>query len=164
MLGMGGSQLYIPILYWLGMDFKTEAIPLGLLLNLINTISAAIVYGRKKLINWRVALPFGLTMILFAPLGTWLNLSLPTQPVIIIFAIFTAAAALLMLSGWKPGREVLSPRQLVALGIIAGGILGFLTGLIGRGGGSFIVPLLYISGLDPRAGGLLCGFHALVMP
>jgi uncharacterized membrane protein YfcA len=32
MLGMGGSQLYIPILFWTGMGFKTEAIPLGMLL------------------------------------------------------------------------------------------------------------------------------------
>ncbi len=68
MLGMGGSQLYTPILYWLGMDFKSEAIPLGLLLNLINSASAAVVYARKKLIDWRVAIPFGVTMILFAPL------------------------------------------------------------------------------------------------
>ena len=36
MLGMGGSQLYIPILFWMGMDFKTEAIPLGMLLNAAN--------------------------------------------------------------------------------------------------------------------------------
>jgi hypothetical protein len=30
MLGMGGSQLYISILFWMGMDFKTEAVPLGM--------------------------------------------------------------------------------------------------------------------------------------
>lgn len=151
MLGMGGSQLYIPILYWLGMDFKSEAIPLGLLLNLINSGSAAIVYGRQKLIDWRVAIPFGVTMIFFAPLGTLLNITLPTQPIIIIFALFTAIAAVLMLSGWKPKHGSLTSRQRIILGVSAGSILGFLTGLIGRGGGSFVVPLLYISGLDPRA-------------
>lgn len=86
MLGMGGSQLYIPILFWFGMDFKTEAIPLEL-----------------------------------------------------------------MLSGWKPKVGSLSPRSRIVLGLSAGSVLGFLTGLIGRGGGSFVVPLLYISGLDPRA-------------
>jgi uncharacterized membrane protein YfcA len=151
MLGMGGSQLYIPVLYWLGMDFKTEAIPLGLLLNLINSTSASVVYGRKRLIDWPVAIPFGVTMIVFAPLGTLLNIGLPTGPIIGIFAAFTAVAALLMLSGWTPKRGALITRQRMVLGVIAGSILGFLTGLIGRGGGSFVVPLLYISGLDPKA-------------
>ena len=36
MLGLGGSQLYIPILFWLGMDFKAEAIPLDML-NIVNS-------------------------------------------------------------------------------------------------------------------------------
>jgi len=102
MLGMGGSQLYIPILFWLGMDFKTQAIPLGLLLNIVNSSSALITYGRKKLVEWRVAIPFGLAMVLFAPLGAWLNISLSTKPIILIFSIFTAAAAIMMLIGWKP--------------------------------------------------------------
>lgn len=150
MLGMGGSQLYIPILFWMGLDFKTEAIPLGMLLNVVNSSSAAWTYGRKKLIQWRLAIPFGLAMILLAPVGTWVNINLPTKPVILIFALFTAAAAVLMLSGWKPRRGGLSQRGQTILGIASGSILGFFAGLIGRGGGSFVVPLLYIAGLDTK--------------
>ncbi len=150
MLGMGGSQLYIPILFWLGMDFKTQAIPLGMLLNVVNSASAAFTYAKKGLIDWRTAIPFGLSMVLFAPIGTLVNVSLPTKPVILIFAIFTATAAILMLSGWKPKRGNLSRRGRLILGLTAGSILGFFAGLIGRGGGSFVVPLLYIAGLEPK--------------
>ena len=150
MLGMGGSQLYIPILYWMGMDFKTEAIPLGMLLNVVNSGSAAITYGRKKLIAWGVALPFAMSMILFAPLGVWLNVQLPVKPLLIFFALFTAAAAILMLSGWKPKRGDMSAHGRVILGLTAGGGLGTVAGLIGRGGGSFVVPLLYIAGLEAK--------------
>ncbi|MEJ2758548.1 MAG: sulfite exporter TauE/SafE family protein [Anaerolineales bacterium] len=150
MLGMGGSQLYIPILYWMGMDFKTEAIPLGMLLNLVNSGSAAITYGRKKLIAWGVAVPFAIAMILFAPLGVWLNVQLPVKPLLVFFALFTAAAAILMLSGWKPKRGALSNRGRVLLGLSAGSGLGTIAGLIGRGGGSFVVPLLYIAGLEAK--------------
>ena len=151
MLGMGGSQLYIPILYWMGMDFKTEAIPLGMLLNVVNSSSAAGTYARKKLINWRVALPFGIAVISFAPVGALLNVELPVEPLMVFFALFTTAAALLMLSGWKPKRGELSPRGRVVLGLSTGSVLGLIAGLIGRGGGSFIVPLLYITGLNPQA-------------
>jgi len=45
-LGLGGSGLYIPILHWLGLDFKTEAIPLGMLCgeNVILDRDAAILF------------------------------------------------------------------------------------------------------------------------
>jgi uncharacterized membrane protein YfcA len=150
MLGMGGSQLYIPILFWVGMDFKTEAVPLGMLLNLVNSGSAAITYGRKGLISWQIAIPFAVAMIAFAPLGVWLNVQLPVKPLLIFFALFTAAAAVLMLSGWKPKRGEFSNRGRVILGLTAGSVLGIIAGMIGRGGGSFVVPLLYITGLDAR--------------
>jgi len=158
MLGMGGSQLYIPILYWMGMDFKTEAIPLGMLLNVVNSGSAAITYGRKKLIIWGVAVPFAVTMIAFAPLGVWLNVQLPVKPLLTFFALFTAAAAILMLSGWKPKRGAMSPRGRVILGVTAGSGLGTIAGMIGRGGGSFIVPLLYIAGLEAKSAAATSAF------
>ncbi|MCD6453030.1 MAG: sulfite exporter TauE/SafE family protein [Dehalococcoidales bacterium] len=150
MLGMGGSQLYIPVLFWLGMDFKTQAIPLGMLLNVVNSSSAAWTYGRRGLIDWKVAVPFGVAMASFAPLGARVNATLPTKTIILIFALFTMAAGILMLSRWKPKIRKLSPRRWVLLSVSAGSALGFAAGLIGRGGGSFVVPLLYIAGLDPR--------------
>jgi uncharacterized membrane protein YfcA len=150
MLGMGGSQLYVPILYWMGMDFKTEAIPLGILLNVVNSSSAAVTYARHKLINWRVALPFGVAMIALAPFGAWLNVELPVKPLLAFFAIFTASAALLMLSGWKPKRGELSPRGRVILGLTAGSVLGLIAGLMDAAGEASLSPCCTLSGLIPN--------------
>jgi uncharacterized membrane protein YfcA len=151
MLGMGGSQLYIPILFWLGLDFKSEAIPLGLFLNIVSSSSAAFTYIRNRMVDWKIALPFAIGMLAMPPVGTWANISLPTRPVILIFALFTALAGALMLSGWKPKAGALTTRQRIVLGLVAGCVLGFFTGLIGRGGGSFVVPLLVMAGLPAKA-------------
>ena len=59
-------------------------------------------------------------------------------------------AAILMLSGWKPKRGEFTPKGKIALGVSGGSVLGFFAGLIGRGGGSFVVPLLYIAGLETK--------------
>ncbi len=149
MLGMGGSQIYIPILFWAGLDFKTAAIPLGMLLNVVNSSSAAVTYARKRLIDWRIGLLFGLSMLVAAPFGAMANHLLPARALIVVFALFTAAAGILMLVGKQPTRRLEGTGR-TALGIGGGGGLGFLAGLIGRGGGSFVVPLLYMAGVEAK--------------
>ncbi len=158
MLGMGGSQLYIPILYWMGLDFKTEAIPLGMLLNVVNSGTATITYTIKKMVDWQAALPFAITMLIFPPVGAWLNVQIAAKPLIAFFAAFTATAASLMLSGWKPKKGEVSSKGHILLGLSGGSVLGFIAGLIGRGGGSFIVPLLYIAGLEAKAAAATSAF------
>ena len=150
MLGMGGSQVYIPILFWLGMDFKFQAIPLGIALNIVGSSTATIVYVRKKFVDWRMGLVFGLSMVLFAPMGALANFNIPQNKVIIIFSVFTMLAAFLMLSGYRPKKNKITPFLRYIVGFCAGSVLGFFSGLIGRGGGSFVVPLLYIFGLGPK--------------
>jgi len=149
MLGMGGSQIYIPILFWAGLDFKTAAIPLGMLLNVVNSSSAAFTYARKRLIDWRIGLLFGISMLVAAPFGAMANQLLPARALIVVFALFTAAAGILMLLGKQPERQLQGSAR-TALGVGGGGGLGFLAGLIGRGGGSFVVPLLYMAGVEAR--------------
>jgi len=150
MLGMGGSQLYIPILFWAGLDLKTEAIPLGILLNIVNSTTAAITYGKRGLIAWKTAIPLAVVMLAFAPLGAWTNAKVPESLLLILFALFTVIAAILMLSGWRPSGSKRTSRNHTTFRLGGGGAIGFLAGLIGRGGGSLVVPLLVLSGMEAK--------------
>ncbi|BAT72383.1 conserved hypothetical protein [Thermosulfidibacter takaii ABI70S6] len=150
MLGMGGSQLYIPILYWFGMDFKHEAIPLGLLLNIATSSSAAYTYYKNGLVKVRLALPFALTMVVFAPIGAYLDFKVNVAYVILVFAVFTLASAFLVATGYKPKKKVESRKAELILGVSAGSILGLIVGFAGRGGGAMVVPILLMSGLGPK--------------
>jgi len=133
MLGMGESQLYISILYWTGLDFKMEAIPLSMLLNVVNSATAATTYTIKKMVLWQAALPFAIAMLILPPVGAWLNAQIPTKPLIAFFAVFTATAATLILSGWKPQKGEMSSKGRILLGLSGGSVLGLIAGLIGRG-------------------------------
>ncbi len=148
MLGMGGSQLYIPILYWFGMSFAHEAIPLGLALNVVVATSASITYCRRGLVRLRLALPFAMTMVVAAPVGSRFGIAVPTRVIIAAFAIFTLAGALIVLSGWSPNRPVKGRRAELLLGLGAGSVLGFLIGFTGRGGGAMVVPVLLLAGCE----------------
>ncbi|HDD52534.1 MAG TPA: sulfite exporter TauE/SafE family protein [Thermosulfidibacter takaii] len=158
MLGMGGSQLYIPILYWLGMNFKHEAIPLGLLLNVATSASAAVTYYRHGLIRVRLAIPFALAMIACAPIGAFINFQVSTKLVILVFALFTLAGSILAYTNWKPQKKVESKKAEIILGITAGSILGLVVGFAGRGGGAMVVPILLMSGLEAKAAAATSSF------
>lgn len=149
MLGRGGATLYVPILFWLGMDLKAQAIPLGMLLHVANTSVPALTFGLKRMINWKLAIPFGLAMVVFAPLGAWSNFSLPTKPLILALALFSVASTIPLIVNWRSKSE-LSAKRGIKVGILGGSILGFFAGLLGRGGGSFVMPMLYIIGLDMK--------------
>ena len=48
MLGLGGGMIYVPVLKWAGFSVKEVAIPLGLLLNGLNTLLALIPFQGKN--------------------------------------------------------------------------------------------------------------------
>jgi hypothetical protein len=149
MLGMGGGQLYIPVFYWLGLDFKAQAIPLGLLLNAVTSSSASLTYLRHRLVKLRTAVPFAVSMIVAAPMGALFTAYVPTEVIITLFAVFLLLAAGLALSGWKPPRTLNGWGEW-ALSLAVGTTLGLLVGMLGRGGGSFVMPTLLVRGLDPK--------------
>ncbi|NPA16096.1 MAG: sulfite exporter TauE/SafE family protein [Deferribacteres bacterium] len=158
MLGMGGSQLYIPILYWFGMNFKHEAIPMGLLLNILTSGSAALTYYRSGLVRLRLALPFAVSMVVWAPVGAFLDLKVKVAYVILVFALFTIISAVLVITGFKPKKKIESKKAELILGVTAGSVLGLIVGFAGRGGGAMVVPILLMSGLEPKVAAATSSF------
>ncbi len=150
MLGLGGGQLYVPIFYWLGMDLKTEAVPLSLLLNFTTQLSAASSYLRRKLVNVTAGVPFIITMLIFPFLGAYFTKFVSVKAIIIIFALLLIVVAVQTLVGWKPTHKDFNRQQKIIIGMIAGSTIGLTVGLLGRGGGSFVVPVLLLIGFAPK--------------
>jgi hypothetical protein len=152
MLGLGGGMVYVPVLKWAGFNLKAVAIPLGLLLNGLNTLLALIPYSRERLVDWRGGLPMGLAATIFAPLGAYTVKYVPTRTLLVSFAIAVVIAALRMLA--TAARE--EPKTMMSLGhrrVIGGatgGAIGFLGGLLGIGGGFIIAPLLMWMGYPTK--------------
>lgn len=151
-LGLGGGMLYVPILHWLGQPLKTGAIPLGLLLNGLNTLLAFLRYWREGLVDFRGGAPAALAALVCAPLGTLLANRLPTQLLLALFVCGLLVAGLRSLLGARQTRRptVTSTLARVAVGSIVGGLAGLLGGLLGLGGGFIVGPMLLELGYEPR--------------
>nr|WP_239537350.1 sulfite exporter TauE/SafE family protein [Arthrobacter roseus] len=149
LVGAGGSIIAVPALVY-GMGMSThEAIPTSLLVVGLSSIAALIPRIRTG-INWRIALLVGAAGIPAAWAGTATGRLLNDDMLLLAFAVIMIAAGIRMLSRTKETaggcgiggdsfmRSCLPKSLAVGLGI------GFLTGLLGVGGGFLIVPALTI--------------------
>ncbi len=144
MLGLGGGMLYVPIFHWLGFSLKDVVIPLGLLLNGLNTLIALIPYGRKHLVDWKGGLPMAVSALIFAPIGAMLVTRVPNHLLLFLFALMVLLAAgrtLLVVN--QPDKDTVpSFGHRVLIGSVVAGGAGFLGGMLGIGGGFIIGPFL----------------------
>lgn len=149
--GVGSAFIVIPTFYWLGVPL-TEAMAIGLLLNAISMAFASANYIRYKLVMFRTAIPIIVLAVVFSPLGAYSTRYFPKNVLILLFVLFLVFAASMMLF-YKPkkktGGQGDGGRELTT-GIGLGVGAGYLGGLLGVGGGNFIVPALVWLGVDPK--------------
>ncbi len=149
--GVGSAFIVIPTFYWLGVPL-TEAMAIGLLLNAISMTFASANYIRYKLVVFRTAVPIIVLAVIFSPLGAYSTRYFSKNALVMLFVLFLVFAASMMLF-YKPKKK--SDRQgdskkEFTTGIGLGVGAGYLGGLLGVGGGNFIVPALVWLGFDPK--------------
>ncbi len=150
MAGIGAAFLFVPLFYYLGVPLA-EATPTALLLNVVSLLFAAINYWRGKLINWRVGLPVLIAAVILSPFGARLTPYVNKKILLALFAAFLVFAGFMMLFYKAKKREqALSRGTEISTGVGVGSVAGFLGGLLGVGGGNFILPVLNWIGLDPK--------------
>ena len=143
MIGLGGGLIFSPLFVILGMP-KAEAASASLFLNLIGAGAAAYTYSRKKMVDFSLSIPLILSSSLAAPLGSYLNVRIDVKPFLLIMAVVLAAAAARMLISAQREQEGsgMESSKKTSAGIAVGACIGLMGGLLGIGGGVFIVPLL----------------------
>ena len=150
MVGAGGSQVMVPLLFWLGLDFKTGAIPLALLESAVTCFSAGAVYLRRGLVSTSVAVPFAVSVLVAAPLGALVNFGVSSSLLMLVFAVSNMVVGLAVLRGKSVVTNPLSRRSEITLGVVIGLVVGFFIGMIGRDGAPFILAALVLIGYDAR--------------
>ncbi|WP_020588281.1 sulfite exporter TauE/SafE family protein [Desulfobacter curvatus] len=152
MLGLGGAMLYIPVFHWFSFDFKSVAIPTGLLLNGITALSASVYYLKEKMVDVRGAVPLIISSFIAAPLGAYFTRMVSTDILILLFAaamLFTGEK--MLISSGQPEKTEMMPigKRMTIMGV-AGFFIGFIAGLLGVGGGFLFVPMMIAMGYQTK--------------
>lgn len=160
MLGLGGAIFYVPFFYWTGMEL-VGAITTALLLNIVTSSSATVIYLRKKLVDLHIALPFILASATGAQIGAYFTNQVPVNTLLFFFAILMIVIGLEMIfSRFEVlfrERKITGRNKFVVV-VLGGLIVGILSGLLGIGGGSFIVPMLLVLGYGIKCAAATSGF------
>lgn len=145
MVGFGGGSTYLALLVLFA--FPYEAIPkTALICNLVVVGGGCYFFFKAGFFSLKKILPFIVTSI---PCAYWGGrIPIQREVFIIILALSLAVAAMRMLFSHQEFkvRKNLTWKQAWVVGLPTGAILGLLSGLIGIGGGIFLLPILYILG------------------
>lgn len=142
-VGFGGGSTYNALLVLAETDYRVLP-SIALLCNLIVVTGGVLQYRRSGDLDLRFALPF---MALSIPMA-WVGGRVPIDQhafTLLLGLSLLAAGVLIWFQPPKPSsRGDASPSVSWVLGLPVGGTIGFLSGMVGIGGGIFLAPVLHL--------------------
>ncbi|KAB2880120.1 sulfite exporter TauE/SafE family protein [bacterium] len=138
-VGHAGASGYLAIMALF--SFAPEQMkPTALALNIFVALIGTYRFYRAGFFSWKLFYPFAIASIPFAFLGGRMDLHVDTYRIVVGIVLLYAAWRLT--AAIRNPATVKTPRIWVSLMIGAG--LGFVSGLVGVGGGIFLTPLLLL--------------------
>lgn len=154
-VGLGGGSSYTALMAIFGIS--TLAIPMiSLSLNLFVTSVGSFNFIRNKHAKIKLILPFLISSIPMAYLGGSLKLQKEIFYWILLISLVFVAVRIYI---WQNTTIKLNLNQngKIIISLIAGSILGLVAGIVGIGGGIYLVPLILILGLGTEKEAAACG-------
>ena len=142
-VGFGGGSTYLALLLISGVPYFIFPV-IALSCNIIVVSGNCFNYIRAGNLNPRLLIPYLIGSIPLAFIGG----SLPIEKwlfEILLFLVLTIAGILLLLNFRSyDDKEERYRKVPIIISILIGGILGFISGVVGIGGGIFLSPILFL--------------------
>ena len=142
-VGFGGGSTYLALLLIWGVPYFIFPV-IALSCNIIVVLGNSFNYIRAGNLNLRLLIPYLIGSIPLAYIGG----SLPIEKKlfeVLLFIVLVAAGVLLLFNFRSYDDKESSYRKTpIPLSILIGGILGFISGVVGIGGGIFLSPILFL--------------------
>lgn len=139
-VGFGGGSSYIALLFLSTISY-TFIPTIALTCNLIVVTSGAIHYFRKGHLNWKFLLPFIVSSIPFAYIGGSIPIEKDLFKILLGISLLFAGIRMIFFKKKKNYSDCHIPPLWASLSL--GCALGFISGLVGIGGGIFLSPILF---------------------
>lgn len=141
-VGHGGASGYLALMSLFAFPV-TFMKPTALVLNILVSGISFYFYYREKKFEWKLFYPFAITSIPFSFLGGLIMIETHIYKIILATVLLFAVARLLGLFGKQ--KVNLEPVN-IPLALFIGAAIGFLSGLIGIGGGIILSPIIVLLG------------------
>ena len=142
-VGFGGGSTYLALLLIWGVPYFIFPL-IALSCNIIVVSGNCFNYIRAGNLNLKLLIPYLIGSIPLAFIGG----SLPIEKrffEILLFLVLAAAGILLLLNFRAYDDKEKSYRKVpIIISILIGGVLGFISGVVGIGGGIFLSPILFL--------------------
>ena len=142
-IGFGGGSTYLALmLVW---DVPYYIFPIiALICNIIVVTGNSINFLRTKNINLSLLMPYLIGSVPFAFFGASISVDKNLFEVLLFFILLIAGIFLLLESNSFNKDQITIKQISKILSIIIGSIIGFISGLVGIGGGIFLSPILFL--------------------
>ena len=142
-VGFGGGSTYLAIMLIWGVPFYIFPI-IALFCNIIVVSGNSINFIRSGNLNIKLLIPYLIGSIPFAFIGGSIPIEKEFFEILLFITLIIAGFFLLMESKSFNQNEIKINYIPKIFSVIIGSIIGFISGLIGIGGGIFLSPLLFL--------------------
>ena len=142
-VGFGGGSTYLAILLIWGVPYTIFPV-IALVCNIIVVSGNSINFIRSKNININLLFPYLIGSIPLAFIGGSITIEKSLFE-ILLFCVLFVAGIFLLIESKSFSEEKIKINQIPKLiSISIGSIIGFMSGIVGIGGGIFLSPLLFL--------------------
>ena len=142
-VGFGGGSTYLALLLIWDVPYYIFPV-IALFCNVIVVSGNSINYVRAGNLNLRLIIPYLIGSIPFAFLGGSINIDKYIFEILLFFVLSVAGVLLLINSNSFKSENIKINKINNFISILIGSILGFISGIVGIGGGIFLSPILFL--------------------